>query len=341
MLRLIDANINRLSEGLRLLEDVARFILEDASLTSDLKSLRHELSAGQQHLELLWARDSAGDIGAFAETPQEARRADIASIVTANARRAQESLRALEEMAKLPEAMLDPSPFKRARFALYDIERTMVARLMRRGQRGRIAGLYVIVDHEALGGRGEAEVARQAIRGGASVIQLRDKRREKGEVLASARVLRDVCAQGGALFIVNDHLDVTIAARADGLHIGQGDLPVAQARRLLPVETLLGCSTTTVDQALVAEAHGADYIAVGSIYPTPSKDGAIVVGLERLRQVREVVSLPIVAIGGINEDNVAAVMEAGADAAVVIGAVLGAPDIAEGAQRLVKKMEAT
>ena len=180
MLRLIDANINRLSEGLRLLEDVARFILEDASLTSDLKSLRHELSAGQQHLELLWARDSAGDIGAFAETPQEARRADIASIVTANARRAQESLRALEEMAKLPEAMLDPSPFKRARFALYDIERTMVARLMRRGQRGRIAGLYVIVDHEALGGRGEAEVARQAIRGGASVIQLRDSGGRRG-----------------------------------------------------------------------------------------------------------------------------------------------------------------
>lgn len=337
MLRLIDANLNRISEGLRLLEDVARFLVNDATLSEQLKSLRHELAGDDLSLQrkLLLARDSAGDVGAFTEVPDEAQRVDLPAIVMANAKRVQESLRALEEFAKLPESTLDSLRFKQARFALYDLEQKMVSKLLRRDK--RMAGLYVIIDTEALGGRDELEVARKAISGGAKAIQLRDKHQNKGEILATSIKLREICSQSEVLFIVNDYLDIALASDADGLHLGQSDLPISAARRLLPIDKILGCSTTILSEALQAQAEGADYIAVGAIYPTPSKAGARVVGLGTLRQIREAISIPIVAIGGINEGNADAVIEAGADSLAVVSAVLRAEDVEEAARKLAAK----
>jgi thiamine-phosphate pyrophosphorylase len=158
-------------------------------------------------------------------------------------------------------------------------------------------------------------------------------------VLVEAQKLKRVCAEYEVPFIVNDYLDITLACGADGLHLGQGDLPIAVSRHLLPIDKILGCSTTTVEEALKAESEGADYIAVGAIYPTPSKAGAVVVGLERLCQIRGAVSIPIVAIGGIGVENAPEVVEAGADAIAVIGAVLGAEDVEETARRLRESME--
>ena len=337
MLRIIDANLNRISEGLRLLEDVARFILNDAALSAELKSLRHELLGEHSSLqkELLSARDSTEDVAAFAE--EEMLRTDLHAIVTANARRVDESLRVLEEISKLPDLALDPAKFKQARFTLYELERALTGKILRVEK--RIAGLYVIIDPEALGGRDEQEVCRQAICGGAKAIQLRDKKRSRAEILAAVQKLMEVCAQHDVPFILNDYLDIVLASEADGLHLGQGDLPVSVARRLLPIDKILGCSATTLEEALQAEAGGADYIAVGAIYPTPSKAGAIVVGLERLRQIREAISLPIVAIGGIDGKNAPAVVEAGADAIAVISAVCSAADVEEAARKLAERME--
>ena len=340
MLRLIDANLNRISEGLRLLEDVARFLLNDATLSQQLKSLRHELAAEDPWLKrkLLLARDSAADVGAFAELPGELKREDIPSLVSANAKRVEESLRVVEEFAKLPDLTLEWSRFKKARFDLYQIEQKITASLLRQDKRRRIAGLYVILDPEALRGGEEMEIAGQVISGGAKVIQLRDKQRGKRDILATATELRQLCSQSEVLFIVNDYLDIALASDADGLHLGQSDLPLSAARRLLPGDKILGCSTTSAEVALQAQAEGADYIAVGSIYPTTSKEGTRVVGLEMLHQIREAVSLPIVAIGGINEENATAVIEAGADSVAVISAVLGADDIKGAARKLANKI---
>ena len=138
--------------------------------------------------------------------------------------------------------------------------------------------------------------------------------------------------------IVNDHLDIALACEADGLHLGQKDMPVPQARRILPIDKIIGCSTSTLDEALRAEEEGADYIAVGSIYPTTSKEGTRVAGLQTLHQVREAVSLPIVAIGGINEGNVAEVIGAGADSVAVISAIADADDIEDEARQLATKI---
>jgi thiamine-phosphate pyrophosphorylase len=193
MLRLIDANFNRASEGLRLLEDVARFLLDDAGLSEQLKSLRHSILGGDLTFQrkLLLARDSVQDVGAFAPVPDELKREDLPAIVIANARRAQESLRVLEEFAKLPGQSLDSAIFKKARFDIYEIERKLTAALIRQDKRNKISGVYLVLDYDALAGRDEAEVAGQALSGGVKMIQLRDKNRERREVLATAMKLRD------------------------------------------------------------------------------------------------------------------------------------------------------
>jgi len=341
-LRIIDANLNRIGEGLRFLEDLARLLLNDATLTQQLKTMRHEMLRGDWSFQqqLLQARNSEGDVGISIEAPGEEKQRELPIMVVANARRVQESLRVLEEMAKIPEVKLNSEKFKQARFTLYTIEQALLSKLLRQDKIKRLPGLYVIIDTKALiKGRSHIDVASQAIQGGAKTIQLRDKLQSKKELLLIAQQLKNLCAGHDVLFIVNDYLDLALATDADGLHLGQSDLPVGVARKLLPTDKILGCSTTTVNQAINAESEGADYIAVGSIYPTTSKETVEVVGLDRLRQIRQAVTLPLVAIGGITKDNVAEVMAAGADSVAVISAVVQAEDIEEAAREIAETLE--
>jgi thiamine-phosphate pyrophosphorylase len=337
--RIIDANLNRAGEGLHLLEDIARLMLNDADLSQQLKTMRHELLRIDlpSNQQLIQSRDVVGDVGVEIEAPGEAKERELPLMVVANARRVQESLRILEELSKIPGTTprLEPEKFKKARFAIYTIEQKLLSKLLRRDKTRRLTGLYAIIDSQALSGRNYIEVAQGLIRGGAKAIQLRVKLRSESELLPIAQGLREICSKHDVLFIVNDYLDVALAVDADGLHLGQKDFPVSVARKLLPIDKIIGCSVNTVDQATAAEANGADYIAVGSIYPTSSKEGARVVGIERLRQVRQAVSLPLVAIGGINKDNVAEVLDAGADSVAVISAILKADDIEEAARQIV------
>ncbi|MBM2824832.1 MAG: Thiamine-phosphate synthase [Dehalococcoidales bacterium] len=326
-LRIIDANLDRTAEGLRLIEDIARFVLNDAVLTQQLKTMRHQLVEGDWPFQqqLLQSRNSARDVGADVKAPVEKER-ELPLVVVANARRVQESLRVLEEVAKIPGniTQLDSAKFKQARFSLYTLEQRLLARLLGQEKLKHISGLYVIIDTPALKGRHHVEMANQAINGGAITIQLRDKLLSRRELLPIAQELQNLCTERGVLFIVNDYLDVALAVDADGLHVGQDDLPVKTSRQLLPMGKILGVSAITVEEAIAAQSDGADYIAVGPIYPTPSKETTVVVGLERLRQVRQAITLPLVAIGGITQHNAAAVISAGADAVAVISAVLGA-----------------
>ncbi len=339
LLRVIDANLNRAAEGLRVLEEVARMVLDDAALSQELKTMRHELLHCEWSLQqqLLQARDSSNDVGAFLDVPGEEGKRSLQELVVANSRRVQESLRSLEEFSKVPGIEPGPGPavFQKLRFGIYTLEQALVAKMLRQEKRKRIAGLYAIADTEALHGRSHAELVMQAIRGGARVIQLRDKVQAKRDVLAVARELRALCAEHGVMFIMNDYLDVALAVDADGLHIGPEDLPVSVARRLLPLDKVLGYSARTAEVAVAAERDGADYVGVGAVYPTTSKKTVKKpIGPEGIRQVRQAVSLPVVAIGGINRDNVAVVIAAGADAIAVIAAVSGAASPEEAARAL-------
>jgi len=195
-----------------------------------------------------------------------------------------------------------------------------------RTRNGQIRGLYVLIDPAACSVHDPVAVARLALDGGASMLQWRDKLRDKGEQLPDARAVRDLCAERDALFIVNDHADLAVVLGADGLHLGQKDLPIAEARRVVGHSMLIGTSTNNAGEARAAEAAGAAYVAVGAIFPTSSKETTRPADIERLREVRAAVNVPIVAIGGIDASNIRQVVDAGANAAAVISAVCGAAD---------------
>jgi len=197
-----------------------------------------------------------------------------------------------------------------------------------------VHGLYVIVDPNACSDRDAVEVARLALEGGAAMLQWRDKHRDKGDQIADARAIRNLCREHGALFIVNDHVDLALAVGADGVHLGQHDLPAAEARTLVPESFLLGVSTNNVEEAQRAEADGASYVAVGSIFATDTKEITRPASPDTLRQVKRGVGLPVVAIGGIDAANVAEVVAAGADAVAVISAVCSADDVRAAAREL-------
>jgi thiamine-phosphate diphosphorylase len=209
-----------------------------------------------------------------------------------------------------------------------------------------IGGLYVLIDPVACAGRHPVEVGRAALAGGASMLQWRDKIRDKGEQLPDARALYYMCVEHEAIFIVNDHADLALVLGgggsprqgAIGVHVGQKDLPVMELRRALPDHFYLGVSTNTVDEAETAERRGANYVAVGDIFGTSAKAGTRRVSPERLHEIKGAVHVPVFGIGGITKDNARQVILAGADGVAVITAVCSAPDPAAATQELVVAM---
>ena len=201
--------------------------------------------------------------------------------------------------------------------------------------------LYVITD-EAIGrGRSHAEIARLACKGGADAIQLRDKACGPRELSRIGREIRAVTKETGALFIVNDRLDVALACGADGVHLGQGDLRVETARQLAPRPFIIGISVRNANEAVAAAEAGADYVAASPVFATTSKDDAgQACGICGLREIRKAVAVPLVAIGGITRDNVAEVIAGGADSIAVISAVAGQPDITAAARDLRERITA-
>jgi thiamine-phosphate pyrophosphorylase len=197
------------------------------------------------------------------------------------------------------------------------------------------ADLYVITDENLSGGRSHAEIARLAVLGGADIIQLRDKNLSGAGLAATGREIAAITRKAGAVFVVNDRLDVAIACGADGVHLGQDDMQPATARQLAPPGFLIGVSVSTVEEAVEAEREGADYVALSPTFSTASKeDAGPGLGLDRLREIRRAIALPVIAIGGINRQNAGEVISAGADGIAVISAVVSSTDITGAAREL-------
>ncbi|MSQ11363.1 MAG: thiamine phosphate synthase [Dehalococcoidia bacterium] len=210
---------------------------------------------------------------------------------------------------------------------------------LRQKTAAKVRGLYVVLDPQAARGRDTLQLAEAVLANGARIIQLRDKLSEKGVQLQTARRLMELCAKHDALLIVNDHADLVAAANAHGLHLGQKDLPIEEARWGLSWGQLVGTSNATVEEAMASQQKGADYVAVGAMFPSPSKDNTRPAGVATLRKVKEQAQVPLVAIGGITEANVDEVLAAGADAIAVVSAVLGAGDPGKAAARLSERIE--
>jgi len=201
--------------------------------------------------------------------------------------------------------------------------------------------VYVITDRRVAGERDILDVVRAAIRGGATVIQLREKEATTREMIRLGEALHEITRQAGIPLIVNDRVDVALAIDAEGVHVGQDDMPAAVARRLIGPDKILGVSAETVAQALEAQRDGADYLGVGDVYGTPTKPNAgPPIGVEGLAEIARAVSIPVVGIGGITPENAAAVIDAGAVGVAVISAVVGAADPEAAARRLRAVVEA-
>ena len=332
--RILDAASNRAREGLRVLEDYTRFCLDDRGLTEEIKRCRHQISHTVNALDsgrLLSSRDTTHDIGTTLSTPTETIRTSIRDVLNANLKRVQESVRTLEEYSKLIHQQ-SATVFEQARYQMYVLEQRLLE-----SQPGPHAlddrRLYLLLS-EAACRIDWSLVATQALEAGVRMIQLREKTKPDRELVQIGRRLREMTAEHEALLIVNDRADVAAAIGADGVHVGQDELSVTDARRILGPGRLVGVSTHSLKQAQTAVDQGADYVGVGPVFPSQTKQFTDFVGLDLVPAVAEHIAIPWYAIGGISATNLSAVRAAGAPGAAVTAAICGAPDVSGATREL-------
>ncbi len=336
--RIIDAAANRAREGIRVVEDYVRFSLDDAHLTELLKNWRHDFSAAIAKCgsrKLTAARETSRDVGTPLTTEAETRRESLRHLVQANFKRGQEALRTLEEAGKLLTSDLGRE-FEQLRYRLYTIEKAAVTAMhCNEVLAGR--NLYLLLT-ESLCHHGSGPAVRGALAGGVSIVQLREKEMDDRRLLEFGHRVRAWTREAGALFIFNDRPDLAVLTGADGVHVGQEELSVKDARRIVGVDKLVGVSTHTIEQARQAVVDGADYIGVGPVFPSTTKPFEEYAGLEFVKQVAAEVTLPFYAIGGINADNIAQVRQAGCTRVAVTGAVCSQADPQAAAAELLEKL---
>lgn len=327
--RVLDACLNRAREGLRVLEDYCRFFCPRGELLSELKSLRHDLCSAEQLTSLgdllqrrLAARDTLGDAGTALTHPHEQTRTHAETIPIANLRRVQESLRSLEEFGKLISAEF-AAVMKQLRYRTYVIEEPLLSGTGKnndRSMRLQRSQLYVLIT-ESQCTLPWKDVVQQALAGGADILQLREKNCSDREVLQRAAWIRDACTEVNALFILNDRADLSGAAAADGLHVGQDELPPRQARGILAPGTLLGLSTHSSQQLRDAVDAKVDYLGVGPVFPSETKQFSSFAGLEFVRAAAAECPIPWFAIGGISTNNLPQLLAAGCQRIAVTAAI--------------------
>ncbi len=324
--RVVDVNLNRAREALRVLDDYARFVCDDRGLTEQVKKLRHALVEASARLPqslLLAARDTPNDVGTSIGTTREYARTTPAEVATVNVKRLQEALRSAEEYGKVLDAGFGKA-VEAIRYEAYTLERQLV-----RGADAKAkladARLYVLLTGSQCVASMEW-VIEQAAEGGADVFQLREKALTDRELIARARRVREWTREAGVLFVMNDRPDLARLVDADGVHLGQDDLPVAAARRIVGPDMLIGVSTHTVEQVRRAITDGADYIGIGPTFPSSTKQFEAFAGLDFVREVTAETTMPAFALGGINVTNVAEVVAAGAKRIAVSAAVATAAE---------------
>lgn len=328
--RMMDADGNRTREGLRVLEDLARFVLDDANLARELKEIRHEVTAAIEALGLrgLEARDASGDVGTAIGTDAEYRRPGVTAVAEAATGRATEALRALEEIAKVVAS--DHAPASRlevSRYRLYDLGQRVTVGLARSGPAGW--RVQVLLTESICRGDWRA-VLEAVVAGGADAIQVREKTMGPAALLERTRAVIEIARPAGVAVVVNDRADVAAAAEADGVHLGQHDLPVEEARRVVGALALVGGSAHDLAEAGRLVAAGCDYAGVGRFAESDTKPNATEAGPAFVRAFTEAhPAMPHLVIGGVGPENVDEVIAAGGRGVAVCAAACAAADPAE------------
>ena len=309
--RIIDANTNRSLEGLRVIEDFARFGLNDKHLATQYKGLRHDLVSMLAPLPqqaLTAARHTPGDVGTQIEASDEYARDSPVSVAIASQKRVEQALRCLEEYAKtvVPEVA---SSVEQLRYRVYTLGKAIIVTAASRAYLEK-KRLCVLVDGgHSLAGIGQ--LAQELTEAGVGILQLRDKQLCDRELVRRGHVLREITLGSDTLFIVNDRPDIAAIVGADGVHVGQDELSVTDARAVLGPHRLVGVSTHSIEQARQAVLDGADYIGCGPTFPSRTKEFNEFPGLLFLQAVANEISLPAFAIGGITLENLPQIFDAG------------------------------
>ncbi|NIA20469.1 MAG: thiamine phosphate synthase [Anaerolineaceae bacterium] len=324
--RILDANLNRSREALRVVEEYVRFRLDCSTLTETLKQMRHDLRSAADSLpqrDLLASRDTVGDVGRQLSTPAELDRGGTDDVLRAALKRLPESLRALEEYAK-PLSGQAAARFEQLRYRAYTLEKSLNT-VLNPDLRLKGLRLYVLVTG-SLCRRPPLETIDAVLAGGADAIQLREKEMPGGELLDLARALVQRCRKAGALSIINDRADVARASGADGVHVGQGDLGVRACRQVLGPGAIVGLSAQTTEMAVQALEDGADYLGVGPVFAGTTKTRDFVIGIDGLTEVCRATPLPTVAIAGITLENLGQVLAAVPAAVAVCSDIISCDD---------------
>lgn len=318
-LRTIDAAANRLREGLRVIEDYLRFTLDDAHLMELLKATRHQLADALKYIgqeSLIASRDTLNDVGTAVSTTSEFDRQSIEHLLQANLKRVQEATRTLEEFGKLI-SVEAASIFKQMRYSLYTLEKSILACVYSQS-RLEDCRLYLLAS-ESLCHHGSGPAIRESLAAGVGIVQIREKEMTDRQLLEHGKRVREWTREAGAILIMNDRADLAVAIDADGVHVGQDELPVREVRQIVGPRRLIGVSTHNIEQARQAVLDGADYLGVGPTFPTTTKSFSEheYAGLNFVKQVAAEITLPWFAIGGINSDNLKQACQAGASRVAV------------------------
>lgn len=337
--RMLDANLNRCGEGLRVVEDWCRFVADDKVLSETTKQLRHDLhnlSQAWPWQSRLAARNVTDDVGREITTPSETTRENALSVLQANLYRVQQSLRVMEEATKLLR-LASSAAVEALRYRCYDLQRQLLLAAAadsnptaapqshekapsERHHRLEQATVYVLTD--AVGTLEEYQRHIQAlVAAGVDVVQLRDKRLSDRQLWEYAQWTAAALAATPVLFIVNDRADIAVAVGADGVHVGQDELPVEVVRAIVGPERLIGLSTHSAAQAQAAQATSANYLGLGPVFPSGTKAFSTSIGVETLRECQPLLERPTFAIGGIHTENVAQVHTTGIRRVAVQGAL--------------------
>lgn len=324
--RILDANLNRAREALRVMEDAARFALNDGILCGELKSMRHALRASVECLPPGWLevnRDTAEDVGTQITATSEMKRAGLLDIVIASGKRLTEALRVIEELLKTIDVTA-AARIKSLRYRAYEID----AQLQTRFGAGRASQWKLcLILTRSLCKRPWEDVLRAAINGGTDCVQIREKTLDGGELAPLVQQVIRIARPAGVSVIVNDRPDIALAANADGVHVGQSDMAVRDIRRIAGRRLLVGVSTHDLNEAQHAIDAGADYCGVGMIFDSTLKPDRTPSGLAYLRAFREQFpSASHLAIGGITSANIYQIVDAGARGVAVSTAICAADD---------------